>query len=274
MLFFILANKHYEMNISLKGKTALVAGSTGGIGYATAVEMAGLGARVVLIARNEDKLISVKKELEAISGENHSYITADFSKPTEVGEAVSAFLKKNGPIDILVNNTGGPPGGPASEADPADYIAAFEMHLLCNHIITTACLPGMKASGGGRIINVISTSVKQPLPNLGVSNTIRGAVANWAKTLANELGPHGITVNNVLPGATQTGRLESIASKKAEKSGSTKGEALEAMAQAVPLKRIGKPSEIAAGICFLASPAASYINGINLPVDGGRTSSL
>ncbi|MCA1751694.1 MAG: SDR family oxidoreductase [Cryomorphaceae bacterium] len=262
------------MNISLKGKTALVAGSTGGIGYATALEMANLGARVILIARNEDKLIQVKKELEEISNENHSYIVADFSKPSEVEEAVTSFLKTGGPVDILVNNTGGPPGGPASEATPADYVSAFEMHLLCNHIITTACIPGMKASGGGRVINVISTSVKQPLPNLGVSNTIRGAVANWAKTLANELGPHGITVNNVLPGATQTGRLESIASKKAEKTGSTREEALAKMAQAVPLRRIGDPSEIAAGICFLASPAASYISGINLPVDGGRTSSL
>jgi len=262
------------MNISLKGKTALVAGSTSGIGHATALEMAGLGARVILMARNEEKLKAVSKELSRVSDENHAYIVADFSQEEEAGRAVISFLEKDGPIHILVNNTGGPPGGPASEAGADAYLAAFRMHLLCNHLITTACIPGMKASGGGRIINVISTSVKQPLPNLGVSNTIRGAVANWAKTLSNELGPHGITVNNVLPGATQTGRLESIASTKAEKTGTTKEEALAAMAAAVPLKRIGKPSEIAAGICFLASPAAAYINGINLPVDGGRTSSL
>lgn len=262
------------MEISLKGKTAMVAGSTSGIGHATAIEMAVLGARVVLIARNEDKLIRVKKELLEISDEKHSYIVADYSVPENVSKAVNAFLEKSGPVHILVNNTGGPPGGPASAASVSEFVSAFEMHLLCNHIVTTACVHGMKAAGGGRIINVISTSVKQPLPNLGVSNTIRGAVANWAKTLANELGPHGITVNNVLPGATRTGRLDSIVSKKAENSGITKDEAIAAMAGAVPLKRIGEPHEVAAGICFLASPAASYISGINLPVDGGRTSSL
>lgn len=262
------------MDISLKGKTALVSGSTQGIGYATALEMAKLGARIVAMARSEERLKEVCDKLKSISSEDHLYAVADFQKTDQVTTAIEHVLNKVGTIHILVNNTGGPPGGMAKDAEPSEFTAAFNMHLICNHILATKIYPGMKAAEYGRIINVISTSVKQPLPNLGVSNTIRGAVANWAKTLANELGPFGITVNNVLPGATHTGRLESIAANKAKKLGSSVDEEINNMAAQVPLKRVGQANEIANGICFLASPAASYINGINLPIDGGRTSSL
>lgn len=262
------------MDISLEGKTALVSGSSQGIGKATALQMAGLGARVILLSRNESKLRGVLDELNAVSERGHGIAVADFSKPAEVKSAVACVLDDYGPVHILVNNTGGPPAGKAIEADTEAYLKAFQMHLICNQIITQLVVPGMKTSQYGRIINIISTSVKQPLPNLGVSNTIRGAVANWSKTLASELGLFGITVNNVLPGATATARLEAIASRKSEQTGMSVEEVMKEMGNAVPLQRVARPEEIANGVCFLASPAASYINGINLPVDGGRTASL
>lgn len=262
------------MNLSLDGKTALVSGSTQGIGKATAHELAKMGARVLLLARNEDKLKEVVNELNTINSAGHDYIVADFSKPEEVKIAVEKALEKYKIVNILINNTGGPPAGKAIDADVNAFKTAFDMHLICNHIITGLVVGGMKSSGYGRIVNVISTSVKQPLPNLGVSNTIRGAVANWSKTLSIELGPFGITVNNVLPGATATGRLDSIAERKASQTGKSVAEVLTDMGKAAPLQRVAQPNEVANGICFLASPAASYINGINLPVDGGRTGSL
>ena len=177
-------------------------------------------------------------------------------------------------MHILVNNTGGPAGGQAIDAEVNEFTSAFNNHLICNHNLVQCVVEGMKSEGYGRIINIISTSVKQPLPNLGVSNTIRGAVANWAKTLANELGQFNITVNNVLPGATDTVRLKSIIETKAEKTGQSIDSIGEVMANQSPMKRIAKPEEIANAVAFLASPAASYINGINVPVDGGRTSCL
>lgn len=262
------------MTFLLEGKTALVSGSTQGIGKATAMTLAEMGAKVILLARNEDKLKSVLEELKAISSASHAYGVADFSDVKNVEAEVARLVSAHGPINILINNTGGPAGGPALDASLAAYLAAFEMHLLCNQALVSALAPGMKASGYGRIVNVISTSVKQPLNNLGVSNTIRGAVANWAKTLSNELGQFGVTVNNVLPGATATGRLDSIVANKAKQTGSTVEDVLTQMGNAVPMKRVGQPQEVANGICFLASPLASYINGINLPVDGGRTSCL
>ncbi|NEN22099.1 SDR family oxidoreductase [Cryomorpha ignava] len=262
------------MNISLKGKVALVSGSTQGIGKATAEELAKMGAKVILLARNEEKLKSAVNDLKAIADAGHDYIVADFSNPEEVKSAVEKMLVRHPQINILVNNTGGPPAGKAIDAGVDEFKKAFDMHLICNHIITSLLVDGMKKSGYGRIINVISTSVKQPLPNLGVSNTIRGAVANWSKTLSMELGPFGITVNNVLPGATATARLDSIAEKKSSETGKSVDEVLSDMGNAAPLQRVGQPTEVANGICFLASPAASYISGINLPVDGGRTKSL
>lgn len=262
------------MELSLKGKTALVCGSTQGIGLATAKELASLGATIILVARNEEQLCKVQEILDSTNGQKHSYLVADFSKPDELKQVINRFVTEGNKAHILVNNTGGPKGGAIKDAATDEFLMAFNQHLICNHILVQALYPGMIAEGYGRIINVISTSVKQPLPNLGVSNTIRGAVANWSKTLANELGGFGITVNNVLPGATNTSRLQSIASVKAQQHNETVDQVFEEMAAETPMKRIAKPEEIAAAIAFLASPAASYINGINVPVDGGRTKSL
>jgi len=263
------------MNLDLTGKNAIVCGSTQGIGKAIAVELALLGANIILVARNEQKLADVRKELDSSKGQNHNYIIADFSTPPQLKLHVENFIEVNGVVvNILINNTGGPAGGLIENAKSDEFIDTFSNHLICNHILMQAVKEGMKNSGYGRIINIISTSVKQPLNGLGVSNTIRGAVASWSKTLANELGEFGITVNNVLPGATDTVRLKSIIENKAAKTGDDVGAIKQAMADQVPMKRIAQPEEVANAVAFLASPAASYINGINVPVDGGRTKSL
>lgn len=259
------------MPLGLEGKHAVVCGATQGIGLAAAQHLAGLGAKVTLVARNAERLEAALGQLP--NPERHASAQADFSRPDEVKAAIEHIVQSN-PVHILVNNTGGPAGGPIVEAEVEAFLNTFQQHLVCNHLLAQAVLPGMKAAAYGRIINVISTSVKQPLANLGVSNTIRGAVANWAKTWANEVGVHGITVNNVLPGATNTARLEQIISNKANKTGASPAEIHAQMAAAVPMKRTGEPEEVARAIAFLASPSASYISGINLPVDGGRTSSL
>lgn len=262
------------MNLNLSGKTAIVCGSTQGIGKATAIELAKLGANVVLVARNTEKLSATKDELDTSLGQKHNCIKTDFNFPPELKLRVEEFIKENGPAHILVNNTGGPPGGQAITAKVDEYKQAFNMHLISNQSLAQAVVEGMKSEGYGRIINVISTSVKQPLNGLGVSNTIRGAVANWSKTLANELGEFNITVNNVLPGATNTVRLQSIIENKANKTGKSIEDISSEMTNQVPMKRFAEAQEIANAIAFLASPAASYINGINVPVDGGRTKSL
>lgn len=262
------------MNLDLKNKRALVCGSTQGIGKAVALELALLGANVTLVARNEQSLKQVKSELQDSGAQLHSYLCVDFNDTAALKELVEQFIQRSGPVHILVNNTGGPPAGPIVNARPEDFVAAFSNHLLCNHILAQACVEGMKNSGYGRIVNVISTSVKQALPNLGVSNTVRAAVGNWAKTLANELGKFGITVNNVLPGATATQRLSSIIENKALKNQASKDSVKDEMLHEIPLGRFADASEIANAVAFLVSPAAAYINGINLPVDGGRTSSL
>ncbi len=260
------------MDLQLNNKYALVCGSTAGIGKATALALAEEGAIVTLIARNEDKLKTTLAELP--QHRPHDYIVADFSNPMELKEKVSDFISKHHGFHILVNNTGGPKGGPVFSAEIEEFENAFTQHLKCNHVLAQVVVPFMKNEGYGRIVNVISTSVKQPLDGLGVSNTIRGAVANWSKTLANELGQFGITVNNVLPGATGTERLTEIIKNKSAKAGNTVEEAANVMKGAVPAKRFAKPEELADAITFLASERASYINGINLPVDGGRTKSL
>lgn len=260
-----------KMNLELDQKNALVCGSTAGIGKATAIGLAQEGCNVTLLARSEDKLKQVCDALANNGSQHHSYIVADFTKPETVAEAVK---KANTRFHILINNTGGPPGGAIVKADVTAFAKAFTQHLQTNHVLAQTLIPGMKEAGYGRIINVISTSVKQPLDGLGVSNTIRGAVANWSKTMANELGGYGITVNNVLPGATATGRLSEIIANKAKKTGRSEAEISEQMQQASPAKRFAQPSEIANAIIFLASGAAAYINGINVPVDGGRTKSL
>ncbi|AKD02931.1 SDR family oxidoreductase [Pontibacter korlensis] len=262
------------MDLNLKNKHALVCGSTQGIGKAVAVELAQLGANVTLVARNEQKLQQVVTELDTQQGQKHDYIVADFTNPYELNISVQAYLKAQQEVHILVNNTGGPPGGPITEAISDEFVAAFNQHLIANHLLAKAVIPYMKEAKYGRIINIISTSVKQPLNGLGVSNTIRGAVASWAKTMANELGPHGITVNNVLPGSTNTGRITSLIESKASKTGKSQEEVRQEMEAEIPARRFAEPEEVAAAAAFLATPAAAYINGINVPVDGGRTGCL
>ncbi len=261
------------MNLDLTGKRALVCGSTQGIGKASAAELAFLGANITLLARNEEKLKEVRSGLSTKNKQDHHYLTADFNDPHQLKSIIEEYVSKN-QVDILINNTGGPAGGQAIDAEADEFIKAFNMHLICNQILVQAVSPGMKKKHFGRIINVISTSVKTPLKGLGVSNTIRGAVASWAKTLALELGPFGINVNNVLPGFTMTGRLESIISTTAERDGKSKEEVIREMISTIPAGRIADAHEVAAVIAFLASPAASYINGINIPVDGGKTPTL
>lgn len=258
------------MNLEIQHKNALVCGSTQGIGKAAAIQLAQEGVNVTLVARSEEKLKAVLAELPN-NNQNHGYLVADFTNPTGLKEKLEAT---NLQFHILVNNTGGPAGGPVFNAKLEEFERAFTMHLKCNHVLVQAVVPFMKSEGYGRVINVISTSVKQPLEGLGVSNTIRGAVANWSKTLANELGQFGITVNNVLPGATATERLTEIINNKAVKTGKSTEEVAEMMKNASPAKRFAKPEEVANAIVFLASEKASFINGINVPVDGGRTKSL
>lgn len=256
------------MNLDLTNKRAIVCGSTQGLGYASAVELALLGCDVTLCARNEEKLIKAVATLDSSKGQQHGYLLADFASIAAVKNAITGFITTGKMAHILVNNTGGPAGGELSNAVVDEFINAFNSHLICNQLLTQALLPGMKAAGFGRIVNIISTSVKQPIPGLGVSNTIRGAVAAWSKTLATELGHFGITVNNVLPGYTKTGRYDSLMQSKATASGKTFEEIDASITDSIPAKRIGLPEEFGAAVAFLCSPAAAYINGINLPVDG------
>lgn len=261
------------MNLDLSNKNALVCGSTAGIGKASAMELALLGAHVTLLARDKEKLQETLAQLPNNGNQEHDYQVADFNHPKKLKEMiVEATFHKS--YHILVNNTGGPKGGPIFAAEVDEFIKAFSQHLVCNQILVQNVVPGMKEAGYGRIINIISTSVKQPIDGLGVSNTIRGAVANWSKTLANELGAFGITVNNVLPGFTATDRLDDIVANTAKKRNQSEKEAVAFMKGLVPARRFATPEEIAYTVAFLAGPSAGYINGINLPVDGGRTKSL
>ena len=262
------------MNISLEGKNAVVCGSSQGIGKAIALQFAASGANVVLVARNETALRNVLRELNASKKQNHNIIVADFSEPELLREKMQNFVSENKPVHILVNNTGGPKGGEANKADAKEFENAFRNHLICNQVMVQSVLEGMKHEKYGRIINIISTSVKQPIKGLGVSNTIRGAVAAWAKTLASELAPFGITVNNILPGATKTERLFSLIKTRAQTYGITEEESTNEWLNDIPAGRFAEPEELAYAAAFLASPLAAYINGINLPVDGGRLQTL
>lgn len=261
------------MNLDLKGKNALVCGSSKGIGKAAAIELAALGANITLVARSAEKMADILREMSMTPPQDHDFLVADFSQPAELRKKIKGLVSGK-PIHILINNTGGPPGGAILDAKPEAFLDAYQQHLICNHILTQAVVPSMKKANYGRIINIISTSVKVPINGLGVSNTTRGAVASWSKTMANELGIYGITVNNVLPGFTMTGRLESIINNRAKKANSSYDDAKNIMENSVPMKRFATPREIGAAVAFLASPAAAYINGVNLPVDGGRTPSM
>lgn len=261
------------MNLSLEGKNAVICGSSQGIGLAIAKELALLGANCILMARDASSLNYAVNSLNQTNQQKHSFSIADFSKVDQVKRAIESITQQQ-KIHILVNNTGGPKAGLITEAKEDEFMNAFQQHLICNHLLTKSVVPGMKIEEYGRIINVISTSVKIPLPNLGVSNTIRAAVASWAKTMANELGKFNITVNNILPGLTETSRLESLIENTAQKTQTEKEKVAEEMASEIPMKRFGQASEIAAVAAFLASPAASYVNGTSIPVDGGRTGSI
>lgn len=261
------------MNLSLEGKNAIICGSTQGIGLAIAEELALLGANCVLVARNEESLKTAIQHLDIALRQEHSYLVADFSKPDELRAVIDKHCAEHS-VHILVNNTGGPAGGPIIEAKEEAFLDTFNQHLICNHILTKAVVPSMKKEGYGRIINIISTSVKIPLKNLGVSNTIRGAVASWAKSMANELGQYNITVNNVLPGFTSTQRLSTIIDNTAKRGNVVVDIVEKNMKEEVPMKRFADASEVAAVAAFLATPAASYVNGVSIPVDGGRTGSI
>ncbi len=262
------------MELDLTGRCALVCGASQGIGRACAVELAKLGANVTALARREDALRRVVAELPRVHGaQQHDFLVAD-SGDTEALRAVVRSLTAAHPVHILVNNSGGPPPGPLLGARIEDFLEAYRKHLLANHVLAEAVIPGMREAGYGRIVNIISTSVKEPIAGLGVSNTTRWAVASWAKTLATELAPFGITVNNVLPGSTKTPRIEQIVATRARKSGVDVEAMQREMESEIPMRRFADPSEIAAAVAFLCSPAAGYITGINVPVDGGRTRSL
>ncbi len=255
----------------LDGKRAIVCGASQGIGRACAEELARLGAQVAVLARDEQALRNVVDELTRASGRAHTFIVADSSNPSQLQKSVAAHIEKVGPVHILVNNTGGPPHGAIVDATPEQFLQAITQHVLCNQLLVQTVLPGMRAQRYGRIVNIISTSVIAPIKGLGVSNTTRGAVANWGRTMAGELAPYGITVNNVLPGYTATTRLQHLFAAKAEKAGVSAAAVEQQTIDSIPMRRLAEPSEIAAVVGFLCSPAASYVAGVNLPVDGGRT---
>jgi 3-oxoacyl-[acyl-carrier protein] reductase len=261
------------MDISLKGKFAVICGSSQGIGLAAAKELAVNGANCILIARNPEALWVAVKQLAVAGDQHHQWVAVDFSDNHAVEEAIKKIVDKQR-IEILINNTGGPKAGPIIEASTDAFEQAFRQHLINNQTLVQTIVPGMKVAGYGRIINIISTSVKTPLANLGVSNTIRLAVASWAKTLANEIGQFNITVNNVLPGLTQTQRLDELVKHTASAVKKEEHTVESQLKDSVPMKRFGTPEEIANMIAFLASPAASYVNGTNIAVDGGRTPAL
>ena len=263
-----------KLTTSLNGLNALICGGTSGIGKATAIEFSKLGVNVTLFARNEEKLESTLEMLKNDGNQSHQYLVGDFDNCDGIKSTIENHNNAGNQFHILINNSGGPKGGPIFDADVSEFTGAFNRHLICNHILVQALVPGMKSEGYGRIINIISTSVKEPIKGLGVSNTIRGAVASWAKTLSAEISEFGITVNNILPGFTDTDRLSSLIKSKAASSGNSEQEVTNSMLAQVPVGRFGKPEETAKAIAFLVSPSAGYINGVSLAVDGGRLSCI
>lgn len=263
-----------NLTSSLNGLNALICGGTSGIGKATAIEFSNLGANVTLFARNKDKLRNTLKSLKNDENQNHQYLIGDFDNSDDIKSIIENHINTGNQYHILINNSGGPKGGPIVKANPEEFVIGFNRHLICNHILFQALHSGMKEEKYGRVINIISTSVKQPIPGLGVSNTIRGAVASWAKTLSFEVAGEGITVNNILPGFTDTERLGSLIDAKSNAGNITVDAVAKAMKSTVPVGRFGKPEETAKAISFLASQGAGYINGVSLAVDGGRLSCL
>lgn len=262
------------MNLDLTGTTALVCGSTQGIGKAAAIELALLGANITLIARNEDKLKEVVKELPHNPNQVHRYLVIDFSKTSQIKPAIEQYLAQYPEVHILINNTGGPSGGPIIEADVAQFTQTFTEHIVSAQILAQAVVPSMKEAGFGRIVNITSVGMKQPIIGLGVSNTIRGAMGNWAKSMANELGRYGITTNNVLPGYTTTARLEKVNETRAKATNKSIEAVEQDLIKDIPIGRFTAPEETGAVIAFLCSPAASSVNGVSIPVDGGRTTAV
>ncbi|MBG00642.1 MAG: short-chain dehydrogenase [Acidimicrobiaceae bacterium] len=263
-----------ELTSSLVGLNALICGSTAGIGFSTAMEFSELGANVTLFARNKEKL---KKSLSLLSKSNnqsHQYLTGDFNNPDTIREKIKDHIKSGNNYHILINNSGGPKGGAIVDAKVSEFIEAFNRHLICNHILSTELINGMKSFHYGRIVNIISTSVKEPIKGLGVSNTIRGSVASWSKTLSIEVAQYGITVNNILPGFTETDRLSSIIKAKSLAQDKTNEIIAQEMKNQIPAGRFGQPLETAKAIAYLVSPSAGYINGVSLAVDGGRLNSI
>lgn len=257
----------------LLGRHALITGASAGIGRAAALALAAQGASVTVVARSESRLLELEERLKAAGAPQVHLIVADLERRDELKVQMEEFLAVHGPVHILVNNAGGPPGGPILQASEADFALAFGRLLMAPHLLVQLLLPGMAAARYGRIINVISTSVREPLPNLGVSNTIRGATAAWAKTLAKELPPL-VTINNVLPGATATERLEAVEKALAERTGKSIPEVQADMVKAIPEGRVADPRETAALIAFLAGPHAAYIRGQSIAVDGGRMNAI
>ncbi|MEW6741342.1 MAG: SDR family oxidoreductase [Planctomycetota bacterium] len=258
------------MTQSLDAYHALVCGASAGIGRAAAISIARRGAAVTVLARSRRKLEELLPVLREAGAREARFLVADHDNRPALAETVRAFLKDNGPVHVLVNNSGGPPGGPILDAGDEDFLTAFGRHLLANHLLVKLVLPGMREAGWGRIVNIISMTVREPIVGLGVSNTVRGAVASWAKTLSLELPP-GITINNVLPGYADTERLAALKESIAARTGVSEAEVERAWIASVPEERLGRPEELGAAVAFLASPEASFVRGVSLLVDGGRT---
>lgn len=261
------------MNLSLENKTAVINGGSRGIGFATARELALLGANCILLARNRDSLEAAVADLDTTKGQRHSFYMVDATDNDALQKTAKEIIQEHA-VDVLINNSGGPAGGPLLNAEEDAFVNTFKQHIIAAHTLAQEFIPGMKERGYGRIIQIISTSVKTPLHNLGVSNTIRAAMAGWSKTLANEVAHLGITVNNILPGATLTERLGTLIEKQAQTQNRPIHEVEEEWKASIPVKRFGLPEEIAAVAAFLATPAAAYINGVSIAVDGGRTPTL
>lgn len=256
----------------LTEKWALVGGASQGIGEAIATVFAQAGARVILMSRSSEKLEVVRKSLP--HPERHRIMPLDLENLDQVNTQVAQLVKLIGTIEIVVNNSGGPPSGSLVQVSSSEFEKFFRAHVVAGQIIMQNVLPGMKEKRFGRIINIISTSVKVPIPQLGLSNTIRAAMASWAKSLSHEVGPFGVTVNNILPGYTKTPRLSKLIDASAEREKKSSKEIEETWMKTIPVGRFAEPSEIAQAALYLASQRAAYITGTQITVDGGRTGTL